>query len=29
MHHAHNLVTSVDSVGLTDAADGKGVKPLT
>jgi len=29
MHHAHVLVTTGDSVRLTDAADGKGVKPLT
>ena len=29
MHHAHILVTTGDSVRLTDAADGKGVKPLT
>jgi DNA replication protein DnaC len=29
MHHAHVLVTTGDSVRLTDAADGKGVHPLT
>ncbi len=29
MHHAHVLVTTGDSVRLTDAADGKGVQPLT
>jgi DNA replication protein DnaC len=29
MHHAHVLVTTGDSVRLIDAADGKGVKPLT
>jgi DNA replication protein DnaC len=29
MHHAHVLVTTGDSVRLADAADGKGVKPLT
>jgi DNA replication protein DnaC len=29
MHHAHVLVTTGDSVRLSDAADGKGVKPLT
>jgi DNA replication protein DnaC len=29
MHHAHVLVTSGDSVRLVDAADGKGVQPLT
>jgi DNA replication protein DnaC len=29
MHHAHVLVTSGDSVRLTEAANGKGVKPLT
>lgn len=29
MHHAHILVTTGDSVRLSDAADGKGVKPLT
>jgi hypothetical protein len=29
MDHAHVLVTTADSVRLTDAADGKGVKPLT
>jgi len=28
MHHAHILLTTGDSVRLTDAADGKGVKPL-
>jgi DNA replication protein DnaC len=29
MHHAHLLLTTGDSVRLTDAAGGKGVKPLT
>lgn len=29
MHHAHVLLTTGDSVRLTDAANGKGVKPLT
>lgn len=29
MHHAHVLVTTGESVRLTDAADGKGVHPLT
>jgi DNA replication protein DnaC len=29
MHHAHILVTTGDSVRLTEAANGKGVKPLT
>jgi DNA replication protein DnaC len=29
MHHAHVLVTTGDSVRLSDAANGKGVKPLT
>jgi len=29
MHHAHVLVTTGESVRLTEAANGKGVKPLT
>ena len=29
LHHAHVIVTEGDSVRLTDATQGKGVKPLT
>jgi hypothetical protein len=28
MHHAHLVLTSGDSIRLTDATSGKGVKPL-